>query len=61
MTPQIIHWWLYGAHIILYYNVRSFIFTHEQLFFITWSVQASLRAPQLIPGPTEHHANPMGM
>jgi len=34
MTPQIIHWWLYGAHIILYYSVRSFIFTHEQLSFL---------------------------
>jgi hypothetical protein len=28
-------------------------------FFLTWDVRASLRAPQLIPGSTEHPANPL--
>jgi len=29
-------------------------------FFLTRGVRASLRAPQLIPGPTEHPASPVG-
>ena len=28
-------------------------------FFLTWDVRASLRAPQLILGSTEHPANPL--
>jgi hypothetical protein len=31
------------------------------LFLIYVSVRASLRAPRLIPRPTEHPANPVGM
>ena len=30
-------------------------------FFIYVDVRASLRAPRLIPRPTEHPANPVGM
>jgi hypothetical protein len=29
-------------------------------FLVTRGVRASLRAPQLIPGPTEHPASPVG-
>jgi hypothetical protein len=32
---------------------------HVFFFFLTWDVRASLRAPQLIPGSTEHPANPL--
>ena len=30
-------------------------------YFIYMGVRVSLRAPQLIPRPTEHPANPVGM
>jgi hypothetical protein len=33
---------------------------HCSSFFLIWGVRANLRAPQLIPGPTEHPASPVG-
>jgi len=30
------------------------------IFFLTRGIRASLHAPQLIPGPTEHPASPVG-
>jgi hypothetical protein len=32
----------------------------DVFFLVTRGVRASLRAPQLIPGPTEHPVSPVG-
>jgi hypothetical protein len=45
------------------YSAEEMVITtwyHFFFFLVTRGVRVSLRAPQLIPGPTEHPASPVG-
>jgi len=54
------------GHSLLYKNKKldmraRFFFYYFFFFLITRDVRASLCAPRLIPGPTEHPASPVDM